>query len=231
MATTGRTHRRRLGELLVSEGAITVEQLEQALEIQQESGDLIGQVLMDMGCVAEADITKALCIQYQLPFLTLTNYQYDPKLIEIFPPAFMHEHRLLPFDRLGKTLMILVGEVPEPQVLEEVPKKTNLNAALYVGYLSEVISRLNELAPLEQGQVATPTRRNKKPGPTPPKEPVIEIVPGATGDDEENAPESPLIFGDGSGSFLEELDTTWDSIFQEADGDGQDDEQGTSSES
>ena len=221
MASPSRMHRRRIGELLVAEGLISTDQLDHALEIQRETGDLIGAVLMDVGYTSEADITKVLCMQYQLPFLSLVNYNYDPKLVEMFPRGFLHQHKILPFDQFGKTLLLLVGEMPAAEVLEEVPKRTNLNAALYVGFLSEVTRTLTELVPLEKADPAL--KKKKAPVETAETEKTeagghtLELVP-TSNDVEEFEADAPLIFGDDKGSFLEELDTTWDSIFQEEDG-------------
>lgn len=233
MASPSRMHRRRIGELLVAEGLISGEQLDQGLEIQQETRDLLGTILMDLGHISETDITKVLCMQYQLPFLSLVNYEYDPKLVEVFPRGFLHQHKILPFDQLGKTLLLLVGEVPDAEVLEEVPKRTNLNAALYVGYLSEVTRALNELIPIEKkdpgaaASTATATATAKVTAGAAADAPAaskagghrIEIVPGIK-DEESSSVSNPLIFGDNQESFLEELDTTWDSIFQEEEGAG-----------
>src|SRR4029453_6801803 len=72
-----RTFRRRIGEILVNDGVASPEQIEEALMVQKSSGDLLGSILMDMGVVSEADIARTLCVQYQLPFICLANYEVD----------------------------------------------------------------------------------------------------------------------------------------------------------
>lgn len=211
MSAQGRTHRRRIGEILVNEGLITAEQLDEALHIQRKTGELLGSILMDMGLVAEADIAKTICIQYQLPFICLANYDFDEKLVGLFPNEFLHRHKLFPFDKVGETLLLLVTEIPQETVIEEIPKLTRLNAALYVGYASEVTNHLNDLAPLvtpaaadaalEAAAAAQPAERRAH----------REVA-------EEGAEEprgTTLVFGSSKESFLEELDSTWDSIFQQ----------------
>ena len=43
----------RLGELLERDGIVTHEQLQEALELQRESGCLIGEALVDLGFATE----------------------------------------------------------------------------------------------------------------------------------------------------------------------------------
>jgi hypothetical protein len=45
------THKR-LGEILASKGLIESEEIDRALEIQQERGDKIGKILVDLGFVS-----------------------------------------------------------------------------------------------------------------------------------------------------------------------------------
>jgi type IV pilus assembly protein PilB len=211
MSASGRTHRRRIGEILVNEGLISAEQLEEALHIQRKTGELLGSILMDMGLVAEADIAKTICIQYQLPFMCLVNYDFDDKLVGLFPKDFLHRHKFLPFDKVGETLLLLVTEIPQESVIEEIPKLTKLNAALYVGYASEVTQHLNNLAPLAAPAAAGAAVEHAATRPAERRAPRDE--------DAAESPDEPrgttLVFGSSKESFLEELDSTWDSIFQQ----------------
>ncbi len=52
-----------LGELLVEDGVITQDQLNQALSIQKKEGGLIGIILMNLGFIDEPTLVKYLAIQ------------------------------------------------------------------------------------------------------------------------------------------------------------------------
>lgn len=145
MNTIHRLYRRRIGEILVSEGVITSSQLDEALALQKRSGELLGSILLDMKLVTEAEIAKTLCTQYQLPYISLQNYEFDPKLVKLFPPEFLAANRLLPFDKVGDTLLVMIAEVPPEDVLAEIPRLTKLGAGLYVGFLSEIEAELGKL--------------------------------------------------------------------------------------
>ena len=59
----------RLGERLIAAGKLGERDLQNALQAQQELGGLIGQVLVQLGVVAEADVAQALSEQLQIPWL------------------------------------------------------------------------------------------------------------------------------------------------------------------
>jgi len=233
MNAPSRLYRRRIGEILIAQGVITSDQLDEALTIQKKTGELLGSILLDLGFVAESDIAKIICVQYQLPFITLNNYEFDGKLAALFPSEFLIKHRLLPFDKIGDTLLMLISEIPGEDVLAEIPKVTKLGAALYVGFPSEVLRYLGQLYPQLVAGVKTVAAVGGSPkakaGPAKPAPahtplpddtpPAIQLV--ADSDDDsaeaeaekaEGAAETGL-FGGASKSFLDELDSTWESIF------------------
>ena len=55
-----------LGRLLVEEGLIGEEQLAEALEEQEQSGQLLGQIVLERGQLTEADLAAALAEQLGL---------------------------------------------------------------------------------------------------------------------------------------------------------------------
>ena len=59
--------KKRLGDILISEGVITEEQLEEALEKQRDmKGKKLGAVLVELGMTTEDDIVTALQRQLSL---------------------------------------------------------------------------------------------------------------------------------------------------------------------
>lgn len=202
--TNTRTHRRHVGELLIEDGVITTEQLDEALQVQAQSGGLLGLILIDLGLVSEADIARVTCVQLQLPFITLRNYQFEPKLVELFDREFLHEHQLLPFDKVGKTLLMMVTEIPTEAVLTAIPQQSGMNAGLFVGYLSEVSKQLESLVPLTEEQKAKKSARARQSAPS----------------SDDDVQDGGLLFSSNdSKSLLAELDSTWDAIFTQLEDD------------
>ena len=55
-----------LGEMLVENGVITREQMNQALEVQQEEGGLIGIILVSQGIISEQKLVEYLAMQAKI---------------------------------------------------------------------------------------------------------------------------------------------------------------------
>ena len=52
-----------LGEILLENKEITLEQLEKAIDIQKKEGGLIGIILVTMGAITEQTLVKYLAVQ------------------------------------------------------------------------------------------------------------------------------------------------------------------------
>lgn len=205
MSISSRVQRRHIGEILVSEGLASKEEVDEALRIQDRTKEGLGSILVDMESVSEQDIAKLICQHYQLPFVRIGNYEIDTKLVGLFPPEFLHLNKILPFDRVGEMLLCAVAEVPSDQVLAEIPRITQNNVALYAGSLGEVEQYLKRLRPLPEGY-ELPQHTKFKPAPVEEPKPQVK----AEADDDL----APQIFNEASSeAILEALDSTWDSIF------------------
>jgi type IV pilus assembly protein PilB len=79
----------RIGDLLIREGLITKEQLDQALLEQKQNGTRIGYNLVKLGFVPEIELTKTLAKQFKMPAVDLSKFAVeDLKFItryDIFP--------------------------------------------------------------------------------------------------------------------------------------------------
>jgi hypothetical protein len=56
--------KRRLGDIVVERGLVTAEQLNQALELQQESGAKLGEVLVELGFITRVGLAGVITEQW-----------------------------------------------------------------------------------------------------------------------------------------------------------------------
>ena len=59
------------------DGALTVEQLEQALRDKESSGQRLGEILVERGFVTPTQVSRVLAEQHELPFLDLARETVD----------------------------------------------------------------------------------------------------------------------------------------------------------
>ena len=77
----------RLGDLLIAAGAITQEQLEEALTIQKQTKERLGDVLIESNIITERQLIEALQMQLGVDFIDLTAISIPLELAKFVPRA------------------------------------------------------------------------------------------------------------------------------------------------
>lgn len=117
--------RKRLGEILRDEGLISEEQLQAALERQKtEKGLRIGEVLVAMGAVTAEDVAQAIWQQRQIPYVDLDNYALDPKVIELVPEKIARAYLALPIFKIGNALTVAMADPLNVIAVDDLRSKT-----------------------------------------------------------------------------------------------------------
>jgi len=135
---------KQLGELLIERGLINQKQLEHALNVQKESGGLIGQILVGLGYAAEEEIAQAITVQYGFPYLPLKGYEIDHEAISLVPEHVAKQYGLIPIDKIGDTLTIAMSNPLNIQAVEDIELLTHCSVQVFVSTqtdLSEAIKK------------------------------------------------------------------------------------------
>jgi type IV pilus assembly protein PilB len=96
----------RLGELLVRENLISVQQLRKAQEDQQRHGTRIGAALIKTGAIEESKLTDFLSKQYGVPAINLKEFDIDIEIIKMVPRDVAEKHLVVPVNRAGPSLIV-----------------------------------------------------------------------------------------------------------------------------
>jgi len=126
MHTSTATARRRIGEVLVSDGAVTPEQLASALAEQQRTRARLGEILVDAGVITEEQLAAALGLKYGLPVFTLSDHPVDEALLSLVPARIARDHEVLPIARTDRSLTIAMADPRDVSVIDELAFITNL---------------------------------------------------------------------------------------------------------
>ena len=129
---------KKLGQLLLERGIIKKQQLENALQLQKREGGFISQSLLKLGFVTEADIASCLSSQYGFPYLPLKNYTIDPKVIKLVPAELARQCDILPIDKIGNLLTVVMIDPLNLNVIEELKVITGCKVQPFIGTKSDV---------------------------------------------------------------------------------------------
>ena len=75
----------RIGELLVREKMISLQQLQQAQEEAKRTGKRLGAALRKLGYVNDQELTQFLAKQYRLPSINLDEFEIDAEVLKLVP--------------------------------------------------------------------------------------------------------------------------------------------------
>lgn len=161
--------RLRLGDLLISQGIITEEQLQKGLEIQKSKGCKLGEALVEGNIVSEETIVKTLGEQLHLSYVDLTNVKIEDEVLNLVPSALLKKHMMIPFEYAADNPNVIRVAMVDPldieaaddvnivtnlQVETVITTRRSLNMALdkYFGQ-KEVFSAVDEYAKEKEAKV------------------------------------------------------------------------------
>lgn len=75
----------RLGDLLVHEGIISEQQLNNALAAQQQNGRKLGATLIDLHYLSEDQLLQFLSQQLNVQFLDIAQRRIEPRVAQMLP--------------------------------------------------------------------------------------------------------------------------------------------------
>lgn len=133
-----------LGESLVEEGIITLEQLKQAQEEEKRLGQRLRKVLVKMGLIAEEDLVAFLSTKLGLPIIELSNYLIDPKIIELVPEELARKYELIPVLKISSRLTCAMVDPWNVFALDDVRARTDLIIEPAVATEAEIKKALDE---------------------------------------------------------------------------------------
>lgn len=116
--------KKRLGDLLVDNGIISQEQLEEALVEQRKSKRKLGDLLITQGYITEQQLIEVLEFQLGIPHVSLFKYQIDPAITQIIPESMAKRYQVLPFMKEGSKLMVAMADPLDYFAIEDLRMST-----------------------------------------------------------------------------------------------------------
>jgi general secretion pathway protein E/type IV pilus assembly protein PilB len=114
--------KRHIGQILISQGILTEDQLRIALLEQLKSRQPVGKLLVQLGFVSEATLRDALSEKLGLQSVDLLQIVVDPAAIRLIPRDFGKRHNLFPVavDRERRRLILAISDTNNIVALDQV---------------------------------------------------------------------------------------------------------------
>ncbi len=112
--------KRNIGTYLLMDGLITRSQLNNALELAEQTGVRLGQALINRGFINEAQLYQYLAKQSRLPLYDLSLIEIDKNLAASIPPGLARENGMLPIQMRGEEVLLATVDPYNTVAKEEI---------------------------------------------------------------------------------------------------------------
>jgi len=135
----------RIGNLLVKERKITVEQLEEALKRQRENGGNLGGNLIELGYLSEAELTESLAKQLGVKTVDLKVEDIDEDVVNLIPAEVALKFNAIVFEKIGNTLKVAIVDPTNSFALDSIKLVSGCKIKPYIATRSSIRNVINKV--------------------------------------------------------------------------------------
>ena len=116
--------RRTIGQILMSFGRITEDDVAEAIEYQQEHGGYFGEALLALDLVSQDELEWGLASQFDLPYVFPEADSIDPGAASLVTPEWALAHLTLPIMETDDSLTVVVDSPIKTDAVDELQGRT-----------------------------------------------------------------------------------------------------------
>ncbi len=128
----------KLGELLLSNGLITQDQLQKAVEHRQQNKTRLASSLVQLGHVNDKVLATFLSKQYGMTCLSLDNASVPEQVSKLIPVNICERHTLVPISIENNRLSIAIADPTNVSAIDDVRFLCNMDTNVYIAPESSI---------------------------------------------------------------------------------------------
>ncbi len=118
--------KRRLGDILVEQDVITPIQLDEALQRQRLTGEMLGRTLVSLGYGEEQDIIDALGMQLGMEKVDLSKFAVADDILRLVTGDVARFYNVIPMRVTGGALLVAMADPLNLQTLDDLQSITGM---------------------------------------------------------------------------------------------------------
>ena len=130
--------KKRLGDILVQSGGITLEQKKSILNRIKTTNERFGEAIIALGILTEEEIIATLARQLEIGVLDLEGIEPDKKLLKLVPESMARKHLLVPLRRNGNSIEIAMTDPLNIPAIDELSAKLNGEISVFISLKSHI---------------------------------------------------------------------------------------------
>jgi hypothetical protein len=109
-----------IGQMLVKNGIISEEQLDEALKAQKHKQKRLGEILVELGYISTENLIWMLSEQADIPFVDIKPEMLDSAVINKFPESMLYNNVILPLYETNDKVYLAMGDPTDKKAIEAI---------------------------------------------------------------------------------------------------------------
>lgn len=138
----------RLGDCLIQKGLLTEEQLQEALVKQKEDNSKLGETVVALGFVNEADVIDVLVEQLNIEYVDVRRIKIDESAVRLLKEDFLRKNAILPIGYdplLPNVLRVAMADPMDIITIDDISIITNLQVDPVLSTKAQINMMLDKL--------------------------------------------------------------------------------------
>lgn len=140
--------KRRLGDILVDSGKISYKDLNEALEIQSETGKRLGDIFIEKGLLEDIDVLNAIKVQMKFPIAELNRMEISDEDVRIIPENLARKYGVVSVgfneDEKVKKLIVVMNDPFNIIAIDDIKIATGYNIDILLATKDSIQSVLDK---------------------------------------------------------------------------------------
>jgi type II secretory ATPase GspE/PulE/Tfp pilus assembly ATPase PilB-like protein len=147
----GVSYKSRIGDILISTGLVTKEQVERA-QLSQNLGKRkkTGELLIDLGLITEAQLLMALAQKFRREFVDLSKVTPDKKTLAAIPKDIAYQLKVFPVEDQGAQITVATSEPTDYTIEDTLRFYTSRKINLVIATSGQIAQALQTYYPPEE---------------------------------------------------------------------------------
>lgn len=138
--------RKKLGEILVSQGVLNEKQLNDGLKIATGSRKFIGETFVELDYCTDDDIARALAEQFGLEYVDANDEESMKDVdIDLLPMDVVKKYLVLPMGKTENKLKVVVHDPQDLELMDLLRFRMNCEIEMLIGSRGKIKGYIDEL--------------------------------------------------------------------------------------
>ena len=141
MRLSGARKKIRIGDLLVEAGAITPDELQQALAKQKEEGGMLGNIIMDLGFISRELLITVLTTQMGIEYCEIQSVKIDENVIGLVPKDLVQKYKAMPIgfaENNPNLLQVAMADPMDLMAIDDISIASGLQVEPLISFQDDV---------------------------------------------------------------------------------------------